>query len=227
MSRHIGTAGWSLPKQHRKRFGAGDSNLARYATRLNAAEINSSFYRPHKPSTYKRWAESVPADFRFSVKLPKTVTHEKRLEGIEVLLDTFLGECAVLGRKLGPLLVQLPPSLQFDPRNRFFETLRARFGGAVVCEPRHATWFTPEAEAAFRAGRISRVAADPAPVPAAAEPFGRLVYYRWHGSPRKYYSDYDDAALRALKKRLPKDAWVIFDNTTLGHATGNALALTR
>jgi uncharacterized protein YecE (DUF72 family) len=227
MSRHIGTAGWSLPKEHRERFGAGGSILARYATRLNAVEINSSFYRPHKPSTYARWAATVPADFRFAVKVPKTITHEKRLKEAEALLDTFLSECTALGRKLGPLLVQLPPSLKFDPRTSFFAALRKRFEGAVVCEPRHTTWFTPEAEALLRAHRISRVAADPAPMPQAAEPFGDIAYFRWHGSPRMYYSDYDDAALRALKKRLPRDAWVIFDNTALGHATANALALTR
>ena len=227
MSRHVGTAGWSIPKEHRERFGAGDSILARYATRLNAVEINSSFYRPHKPATYARWAETVPADFRFSVKVPKTITHERRLKDAQAPLDAFLSECTVLGRKLGPLLVQLPPSLKFDPDNRFFDMLRERFDGAVVCEPRHATWFTPKAEAVLRAHRISRVAADPAPVPQAAEPFGDLAYYRWHGSPRMYYSDYDDAALGALEKRLPKDAWVIFDNTAIGHATANALTLTR
>jgi uncharacterized protein YecE (DUF72 family) len=227
MSRHVGTAGWSIPKEHRERFGAGGSILTRYATRLNAVEINSSFYRPHKPATYARWAESVPEGFLFSVKMPKTITHEKRLKEVDALLESFLGECTVLGSKLGPLLVQLPPSLKFDPAIRFFGTLRERFDGAVVCEPRHASWFTSEAEALFEKHRISRVAADPAPVSQAAEPFGDLAYFRWHGSPRMYYSDYDDAALGALKKRLPKDAWVIFDNTALGHATANALALTR
>ena len=225
MSRHIGTAGWALPKAHRERFGAGDSILARYATRLNAVEINSSFYRPHKAATYARWAQTVPADFRFAVKVPKTITHEKRLKDAEALLDAFLGECTALGKKLGPLLVQLPPSLGFDPKTEFFDALRARFGGAVVCEPRHASWFTPQAGALLRQHRVSRVAADPAPVPEAAKPFGEIAYFRWHGSPRMYYSDYGAAALDALAKRLPQDAWVIFDNTALGHATPNALAL--
>ncbi|HWD27408.1 MAG TPA: DUF72 domain-containing protein [Rhizomicrobium sp.] len=226
MSRHIGTAGWSIPKAHRECFGAGESILARYATRLNAVEINSSFYRRHKPATYARWAGTVPDDFRFAVKMPKTITHEKRLKDAEALLEAFLGECTALGRKLGPLLVQLPPSLKFASTG-FFQMLRDRFQGAVVCEPRHPTWFAPEAEALLSAHRISRVAADPAPVPQAADPFGDIAYYRWHGVPRMYYSDYDDAALAALEKRLYKDAWVIFDNTALGHATANALAVTR
>jgi uncharacterized protein YecE (DUF72 family) len=225
MSLHIGTAGWALPAAERARFGTGPSILARYATRLNAVEINSSFYRPHRPATYARWAQSVPADFRFSVKLPKAITHEKRLKDADAPLDVFLGECGALGEKLGPLLVQLPPSLAFDPKSRFFEALRERFAGAVVCEPRHISWFSPDAEALLRFHRIARAAADPALVRQAAQPFGDIAYFRWHGSPRMYYSDYDAVALETLAKRLAKDAWVVFDNTALGHATTNALAL--
>jgi uncharacterized protein YecE (DUF72 family) len=82
--------------------------------------------------------------------------------------------------------------------------------------------------------RIARVAADPAPVPDAGEPGGwnRLAYYRWHGSPRIYYSDYNDAALGTLGRRLDElrkgnvPTWCIFDNTASGAALGNALALT-
>jgi uncharacterized protein YecE (DUF72 family) len=230
MSAHIGTAGWSLPKEHRDRFGAGDSILARYATKLNGVEINSSFYRPHRPSTYARWAASVPEDFRFAVKLPKTITHERRLVDAAALLDTFLGECAALGNKLGPLLVQLPPSLAFDPNvaGRFFGELRERFDRAVVCEPRHASWFTPAADRSLRGAHIGRVAADPAVVPQAADPGGdtRLTYIRWHGAPRMYYSEYARDRIAALAASLPPNAWCIFDNTALGHATGNALSLT-
>src|ERR1700760_3747408 len=100
MSRHIGTAGWSIPKAQRERFGAGDSILARYAARLNAVEINSSFYRPHRPATYARWAAAVPQNFRFSVKLPKAITHERRLEDCGDLLDRFVAEVTGLGPKL-------------------------------------------------------------------------------------------------------------------------------
>ncbi len=88
----IGTAGWSLPGTQRDRFAEGPSLLARYATRLDAVEINSSFYRPHRPATYARWAQSVPDGFRFAVKLPKTITHERRLSDAEGRLDGFLHE---------------------------------------------------------------------------------------------------------------------------------------
>src|SRR4051794_31096467 len=110
----IGCAGWSLPRAVLERFPREGSHLQRYAARLNCTEINSSFYRPHQRSTYARWCESVPEDFRFAVKLPRAITHDARLRGVAKQLDTFLGQASGLGDKLGCLLVQLPPSLAFD-----------------------------------------------------------------------------------------------------------------
>ncbi len=231
----IGTAGWSLPQAQRARFGPGVSILARYATVLNAVEINSSFYRPHRPATYARWAETVPAAFRFAVKLPRTITHEKRLAGGAALLDSFLGEAGALGGKLGPLLVQLPPTLRCDVKiaPAFFAALRGRFDGAVVCEPRHASWFTDDADALLREARIARAAADPARVPGAEHPGGDrgTAYFRWHGSPRMYYSEYGTERLDALARQLREartkgaDVWCIFDNTAEGAAAKNALEM--
>jgi uncharacterized protein YecE (DUF72 family) len=71
----IGTAAWSIPKKHAAPFPTAGSHLERYAAVFNAAEINSSFYRPHRAATYERWAASVPDDFRFAVKVPKAITH--------------------------------------------------------------------------------------------------------------------------------------------------------
>jgi uncharacterized protein YecE (DUF72 family) len=233
----IGTAGWSVPSQYRDRVPAGGSHLERYARRLNAVEINSSFHRPHRRATYQRWTQSVPDDFRFSVKLPKAITHQARLADCGALLDRFVDEVEGLGDKLAVLLVQLPPTAALEKRlaSRFFADLRARIGTDVVLEPRHASWFAPGVADWLAQRRIARVAADPARVAGAGEPGGwsQLAYYRWHGSPRIYYSDYGAAALKALKQRLQDDrargssAWCIFDNTTSGAALGNALTLAR
>ncbi|MFC7739592.1 DUF72 domain-containing protein, partial [Roseomonas sp. GCM10028921] len=111
---YVGTAGWSIPKQHAADFDADGSHLERYARRLSAVEINSSFYRPHRPATYARWAASVPDGFRFSAKVPRTVTHDRRLKEAGELLQRFVGEVRALGDRLGPLLVQLPPSLRYE-----------------------------------------------------------------------------------------------------------------
>ena len=232
---HLGVAGWSLRREHAPRFSDVGSHLERYATQFNAVEINSCFYRPHRLTTYQRWAASVPAQFRFAVKLPKVITHANRFLDIVAPLERFLGEIAGLGEKLGPVLVQLPPSFAYDETlaRSFFDELRARFDGEAVLEPRHETWFTPEVEAMLVESRIARVAADPARVPAAGEPggYGQTFYLRLHGSPRVYYSayppDYLENAARLLEASAYRDisTWCIFDNTALGAATADALTV--
>jgi uncharacterized protein YecE (DUF72 family) len=230
----IGCAGWSIPKAYAEHFPAEGSHLERYAQRFPAVEINSSFHRPHRPATYARWGSSVPEDFQFAVKVPKAITHENRLADTEANLKRFLSEVRELGSKLGPLLVQLPPSLPFRPAvvNTFFQNLREQFDGSLVCEPRHISWFKPEAEQLLKQFKVARVAADPARTQQAGEPGGwnGLIYYRLHGSPRMYYSAYSAEYLESLAQRLIETArsvptWCIFDNTAEFAATGNALDL--
>lgn len=233
----VGCAGWAIPAAHRARFGSGDSVLARYATRFDMVEVNSSFYRPHRRATWARWADTVPPGFRFAVKVPRAITHEARLRATGPLLDRFLDECGGLGPKLGVLLVQLPPSLRFEPRTApaFMAQLRARTGVAVALEPRHASWFGPCATEALCAHGLARVAADPALHPGAGTPAAApaLAYWRWHGSPEVYCSAYppEDLAARAravcADAASRREAWVVFDNTAHGHATADALGFAR
>src|SRR4051794_41873688 len=109
----IGCAGWSIPSQHASYFPAEGSHLERYARFLPAVEINLSFYRPHKPATYARWAASVPGGFRFAVKLPREITHGRRLVAAGETLGEFPEEKQALGRTPGPPLVELPPRPRF------------------------------------------------------------------------------------------------------------------
>jgi uncharacterized protein YecE (DUF72 family) len=229
---HIGTAGWTIPRLAAVSFPATGSHLARYAQTLNCVEINSTFYYPPQPKTLTRWAATVPSHFRFSVKAPKAITHEAKLDCEPELLTQFLALATLLGEKLGPILIQLPPSLAFDSRlaETFLTTLRYSYAGAVAFEPRHPTWFSSSVSTLLQDFHIARVAADPARVPAAAIPGGwpGLIYYRLHGSPRTYYSDYSEPHLKELASSVAAtegETWVIFDNTALGHATRNAVTL--
>src|SRR5580704_16262713 len=166
----IGCAGWNVPKQHMAVFSAAGSHLHRYARQFNAVEINSSFYRPHRRATYERWAATVPDDFAFAVKLPKQITHELRLAAAEAALDIFLDQASGLGTKLGPLLVQLPPSLAFDSAvaHAFFAALRTRHAGDVVHRRSRRTAGGPPdrtrrrrstgRHCTFRAGRLAGAA---------------------------------------------------------------------
>ena len=235
MAFFVGCAGWNLRKEFANDFPYSGTHLERYATRLNGVEINSSFYRSHRMTTYQRWADSTPSDFRFGVKMPKQITHVHRLIEVEPQIEQFRHETSGLGGKLGAVLVQLPPSLKFDVPvvESFFSTLKASLDAPIVCEPRHPSWFNSEAESLIEECGVERVAADPSIVPEARVPGGckQNVYFRWHGSPRMYYSEYDERILVDLAGRLlitselARNVWCVFDNTAEGFALKNALLL--
>jgi uncharacterized protein YecE (DUF72 family) len=231
----IGTAGWSIPKQCVKEFPQIGTHLERYSQLLSCAEINSSFYRSHRFSTWEKWAASVPENFRFSVKAPKAITHELNLVCGPEPLKNFLAEIKILATRLGPILFQLPPKSAFNPNvaETFFTLLRDLHPGPIVLEPRNPTWFTAEADRLLLKFHIARVAADPARIAAAATAGGwnQLIYCRLHGSPRMYYSAYPETYLRTLATSIAqqqaKEIWCIFDNTASGAALGNAQTLMR
>jgi uncharacterized protein YecE (DUF72 family) len=226
----VGTAGWALPRASAHRFAATGTHLQRYAQHFRCVEINSSFHRPHSAATYAKWAAATPSGFRFAVKMPRSITHDRKLRRVAPLVDQFFSECRGLGDRLGPILVQLPPSLEFSPRAAasFFTLLRLRFTGPIVCEPRHTTWLDVRVDALFNTHRIARVAADPPRVPEFAQPGGwsGIVYLRLHGSPRTYWSRYPreriEAFARLLRSADAADRWCVFDNTASGAAIENA-----
>lgn len=231
----VGCAGWALGSKDAASFPMQGSHLERYAQVFPSVEINSSFYRSHQPKTYARWADSVPAAFRFSVKMPRTITHESRLQRCEDLLLKFLEEVAHLGTKLGCILVQLPPSLAFDTNEvaRLFSLLRDHTSVAVACEPRHASWFTPAGASVLREAGVVFVQAHP-PIAAGADDYSSdmpTLYIRLHGAPEVYYSAYDDEFIAAVATQMRRTheqngtAWCIFDNTARGAAIPNALTL--
>ena len=230
---HVGCASWRLPRSLQPRFPGPGTHLARYARLFPAVEINSSFYRSHRRRLYEKWADEVPAGFRFAVKLPQWLTHQQRLRDTRGL-DAFLDQVGGLGGKLGPLLIQLPPSLRFEAENvhAFLSKLRRAHGGPVVCEPRHASWFEPAPERLLDRFEVGRVAADPPVAGGSERPGGwsGCRYYRLHGQPRRFYSAYSEAFLDEFARRLRRHGtagavWCIFNNTAADAGLENALAL--
>lgn len=230
---YIGCAGWSLPAAVHARFPGEGTHLQRYAKVFPAVEINSSFYRPHRLSTYGRWRDSVPDGFRFAAKIPKAITHDLRLRDAGPALEKFIDEVSGLGHKLGCLLVQLPPRLRYESAvaEAFFRMLTGLTDVCIVCEPRHPTWFDREVAAMLASMNVSYVDADPSVAPAPDMPDARVVYIRLHGSPEIYHSPYDDtyldcvAAEIAYKAHAGRQVWCVFDNTASGFAVPNALSL--
>ena len=202
---------------------------------FNAVEINSSFYRSHRCATYERWRDITPANFRFSAKMPRSVTHECALRRCRSELRKFIDEISGLGRKLSVILVQLPASLAFESRvsGHFFELLAAHSSVRLACEPRHPSWFSARASDFLQRHGIARVAADPSKNPGGDLPGGsrNLVYYRLLGSPKMYYSAYSADFLSRLATQIrgsisiTDDVWCIFDNTARHEAWPNAQQL--
>lgn len=231
---HIGCAGWNLPGEVHARFPEKGSHLQRYSAVFPAVEINSCFYRPHRPSTYARWSDSVPDFFRFAAKMPKAITHEMHLRNTQAALEKFIGEVGQLKHKLACLLVQLPPRLRYDASaaHQFFSALRTLVAVDVVCEPRHASWFAPDAAGLLAEMAVEYVRADPSVAPVPEPPDGaRMLYLRLHGSPQMYHSAYSEtyldclAAEIAYKAHAGQRVWCVFDNTASGAAVPNALSL--
>lgn len=223
----IATAAWSIPKKVADRFAKEGSGLTRYASVFDGVEINSTFYRRHKTSTFARWAASVPDSFRFAIKIPKEITHTRAMKEIAEPFETFLEDIAPLGEKRGPLLCQLPPSLAFDADalETAFKTMRSADEGPIVIEVRHKSWASAEALDLLKSYAIDRVLADPAPV-WPAENFGTPPKYaRLHGKPKIYFSSYTDEEIRSFSKLLACDSWCVFDNTASGAAIENALTM--
>jgi uncharacterized protein YecE (DUF72 family) len=221
----IATAAWSIPKKVAHGFAKEGSGLTRYASIFDGVEINSTFYRRHKTSTFARWAESVPDSFRFAVKIPKEMTHTRAMKA--ELFNTFLEDIAPLGQKRGPLLCQLPPSLAFDADmfETAFKTMRNADDGPIVIEVRHRSWASAEALDLLKTFAIDRVLADPAPVWPVEDFDGPSRYVRLHGKPKIYYSGYTGDEIRLFSELLASDGWCVFDNTASGAAIENALSM--
>lgn len=229
----VGLAGWRLPRELREWFPAGGTHLQRYAGVFGATEINASFYRSQRRSLYAKWSREAGAHFRFAVKMPQALTHGARLRHTEGL-DAFLDEVDGLGDQLGPLLLQLPPSLALEPEHvdAFLSALRERFAGPVACEPRHSSWFTAAGHELLARHAVARVVADPPVTADGAVPGGdtRLRYYRYHGSPERFRSSYSDGFLRDQAASLAdagSETWCIFNNTATTAGLNNALTLQR
>ena len=232
---YIGTAGWTIPAHAAAHFPGGGAHLEQYARQFPGVKINSTFYRDHKPSTFERWAASVPDSCRFSIKISRTITHEQRLVDVGHLLEMFMLQATCPGEKLRVILVQLPPSLSYDNivAGAFLNSLRQHYAGLVAIEPRHASWFTTSVAQLLTDCGIFRVGAYPAVVPEAgisgADP--NLLYLLLHGSPRVYNSRYSDQALESAASTLLNadrrgaDAWCVLDNTAGGAAATDAVRL--
>ena len=187
----VGLSGWTYAEWRGDFYpdGLPAADRLRYASaRFEVLEINASFYRTLRASTYAGFVDKSRPGTRFAVKAPKHVTHERRLADADEGVETFLRSGLLgMGEALGPILWQLPPSLRFDAGlvGRFLDRLPAQRDGVRLrhaLEPRHRSWADPAAADLLRAHDVAFVTSDLAGrYPMFEQVTSELVYVRLHG----------------------------------------------
>lgn len=233
----IGTSGWHYPHWignfYPEDLPTGEW-LTYYARHFPTVEINNSFYRQPKASTWELWRHTAPPGFRYAVKANRFLTHIKRLKGVEDSLAFFLKGARLLADRLGPILYQLPPNFQRREGNAlrleaFLSILPREERHAF--EFRHKSWFVEETFQQLRRHDVGFCAFDMPdlkPPLLATAPF---AYMRFHGSGALYMSNYPDEQLEDWAKRLSRlakevdEVYVYFNNDAFGFAVANARRL--
>ena len=235
---HIGTSGWSYSdwkgEIYPKELKSTDW-LMKYAEWFDTTEINSSFYRMPREQTVINWAAKVPDGFKICPKISKYLTHTKRLKEPEEPLQRFFSVFGQIKSKLGPVLVQLPPSLKFDEEiaQHFFGLLKSEYKQYhFVLEVRHSTWLEQEAVDLLHQYKIGTVISQSGVgFPYTEEITSHIVYVRFHGPAKLYDSSYSDEQLQEYAVKFKKwikegkEVWVFFNNTMRGHGFYNARTL--
>jgi uncharacterized protein YecE (DUF72 family) len=234
---HIGTSGWSY-RHWRDIFYPAHLRptgyLSFYAQTFGVTEINTSFYHLPKPATVEGWAQKVPARFRFCPKISRYITHVKRLLEPEETLPPFFDIFDPFKKHLGPVLIQLPPSLAFDPERagHFFNRLKTDYGQyRFALEGRHQSWLSAEATTMFKQYKIAWVIAlSGNRWPYAENITAPDVYIRFHGPDGRYDALYPEKTMSAFAGKIREwheqhKIWAFFNNDGHGYALENARQL--
>jgi uncharacterized protein YecE (DUF72 family) len=233
----LGTSGWDYPEWVGKVYpphGASD-RLRYYAGQFPIVEVNSTFYRLPAPAVAASWVRRTPSRFRFAAKFPQTITHDLRLVNADEELRRFLAVVKPLREagRFAAALLQLPPSLPFEPGTvrAFYATLPRDLPVAV--EFRERTWLVPESYALLREFGLANVIVDGPHLPIATEVTAPFSYVRWHGHGSPTWYDYTYSAaeiaawvprIRALSEAAPV-VYGFFNNHFRGDAAVNCRSL--
>ena len=227
MGVRVGTSGWQYADWRGVLYETGVAQrrwLERYAETFATVENNNAFYRLPKRETFEKWRDATPDGFVMAVKASRYLTHMKRLKEPEEPVDRLMGVATGLGAKLGPVLVQLPGTLQAEPER--LEACLRRFpdGVRVAVEPRHSSWWTDEVRGLLTERGAALCWADRRGEP--LTPLWRTAswhYVRFHEGPGEPWPRYTDEVLRDWTARLGPDSYAYFNNDQHGAAVHDAL----
>jgi uncharacterized protein YecE (DUF72 family) len=220
----IGTSGWQY-RHWRPGFYVGipaRSWLDHYARNFATVELNGSFYRLPERATFERWAAQLPDGFVMAVKMSRYLTHVRRLQEPGEPVERFMAAARGLGDRLGPVLVQLPPTLRCDPVA--LDAALARFPPdvRVAVELRHQSWFTSEVRDVLSSRGAAYVEADRHGPLGPEWRTAAWRYVRFHEGRAEPSPCYGAAALRAWARRMSDDSYVYFNNDPGGCAVRDA-----
>ncbi len=231
MQWHIGCSGFSY-KEWKNTFYPPQLPqrewFAYYASVFPTVELNVSFYRFPQLKMMQNWYIKSPRGFLFAVKAPRLITHLKKLNDCEELLKDFYNVCREgLKEKLGPVLFQFPPSYQFTEERlaKIISSADPQFTNVI--EFRHESWWKKEVYDAFKESNLIFCGESYPNLPDEAIVTAPVAYYRFHGIPALYYSEYDIAYLKKtaddfLKHKELKEVYCFFNNTAALGAIANA-----
>ncbi len=230
----IGTSGWHYDAWRGAFYAEDlprDAWLSYYADHFRTVEVNNSFYQLPKPETLINWCEAVPSDFTFAVKASQYITHMKNLKDPQQSVPAFLERVSVLGKRLGPILFQLPPNWHRNVQRlrSFLDVLPPDY--RYVFEFRHPSWFTEQVYETLRAYKVAFCIYDFHDCASPRQVTTDFVYVRLHGTMGKYEGAYSSQALAgwsgafATWMRQGQGVYCYFNNTKAGHALDNALEL--
>ncbi len=203
-----------------------------YMEKFNTVEINSTFYRLPSEKTMLSWSEKTPEDFKFSIKMWRRITHYKKLKDVEEDIELFLSRVSLLGKKLGIILIQLPPSIHFSPEllEDFLKILPPDFSYTI--EFRHKSWFCEETISLLKRYGVTFCSLSiPKDFPDDIFITSDKIYYRFHGKKSLYNYCYTEDELNEFALRLREkmdvagDIYIFFNNDFNGYAPRNAMYL--
>ena len=229
---YIGTSGWQYP--HWKRVFYPDKLPQRlwlpyFAERFQTVEVNNTFYNLPEKSVFEHWKQHSPDDFIFALKMSRFLTHLKRLHDPQEPVQRFMDRAAGLGKKLGPLLIQLPPRSTADLD--LLEGTLKLFAHSVhvAVEFRDESWFTDEMSRLLERRGVALCLAD---TPRRKQPLWRTAdwgFVRFHEGRGPHAPGYERRVLRRWVERIAEmwprasDVYVYFNNDTAGYAIRDAV----
>jgi uncharacterized protein YecE (DUF72 family) len=239
MKAYVGTSGWQY-KHWNARFFPADlpkKNWLPYlASKFKTVEVNTTFYHMARVSTFQKWKKEVPAGFLFTLKFYRLFTHFKKLsldkEDLETL-EAFFRNGSELGKKLGPILIQFPPSFRQNLEKlenliahirKIEKKLKKKF--KLAFEFRHKTWFTDEVYNSLRKHKVAFVITNSPAWPSKVIKTCDFVYMRFHGRTKLFASNYTNKELKdwakTLKSLKAKEIFAYFNNDANAYAADNA-----